>query len=137
MNVLKSKGGMTLVEVVIAILIFSIVGITLISGFSTAANITTKGMRYKNASTNTSSTLELEEVQTSKDVNVTTTFGYTDSSTITYSYKNGTVEGELSAEGIYGLSKETGTGLTYKEFYPNILQFDVAADDISPDNNNN
>lgn len=133
MNVLKNKNGMTLVEMVVGIAVMAIVGVTLVTGFSGAANITNKANQFKNASTTTSSTLELEEVQTSKDDAVSTSFDYTDTTTITYTYKNGATEGQLSAVGLYGLSEESGTGLTYKEFYPNNFQFEVEADDIEED----
>ena len=130
MNILKNKSGMTLVEMVVAIGIMALVGITLVTGFTGAANITNRAMLFKNASTTTSSTLELEEVQTSRDEAVSTSFDYTDTSTITYNYKKGSTEGQLSAVGLYGLSEEAGTGLTYKEFYPNNFQFEVEAEDI-------
>ena len=106
---------------------FSVLGAV---GFTVLQNITNKANQFKNASTTTSSTLELEEVQTSKDDAVSTSFDYTDTSTITYNYKKGTTEGQLSAVGLYGLSEEAGTGLTYKEFYPNNFQFEVEAEDI-------
>ena len=130
MKILKSKSGMTLVEIIVAILVLGIISISFASCFATAARILNRATLYKNASSTTSSTLELEEVQTSKDPNVSASFEYTDSSTITYSYKNGATEGNLSAVGLYGLSNDSGTGLTYKEFYPNNFDFEVEASDI-------
>ena len=96
MKALKNKKGMTLVEMIIGILLLAIAGIMLAQSFASCANIINRATLYRNASDATSSSIELQEEQDSKDAYVSVDLS-TDTSVKTIRIvgkkKNGTARG--------------------------------------------
>ncbi|MBQ0014497.1 MAG: type II secretion system protein [Oscillospiraceae bacterium] len=130
MKTLNNK-GMTLVEVVLAIVILGIGAMMLAEGFSAAARMTNRATHYRNASVATSSTLEVEEVVESKDPKVSVDLDYKDASSgITIKYKKNGVDNTLTLPGQYAISNETNTDLTYREFCPDNFSFVVPAEPV-------
>lgn len=132
MKALKNKKGMTLVEMIIGIMLLAIAGIMLAQSFASCANIINRATLYRNASDATSSSIELQEEQNSKDANVSVDLR-TDTSVKTIRIvgkkKNGatinkTVNGELI------VSSDTGkSSLTYREFLPGTFDFVINAEE--------
>ena len=132
MKALKNKKGMTLVEMIIGILLLAIAGIMLAQSFASCANIINRATLYRNASDATSSSIELQEEQDSKDANV-----YVDLSTdtsvktirIVGKKKNGTtINKTVNGELIVG--SDTGkSSLTYREFLPGTFDFVINAEE--------
>lgn len=131
MKTLNNKSGMTLVEVILAILILAMGAMMLAEGFSSAARMTNRATHYRNASAATSSTLEVEEEVESKDPNVDVNLDYNDASSgITITYKKNGVDKTLTLPGQYAISNEQSTDLTYREFCPDNFSFVVPAEPV-------
>ena len=134
MKVLNSKSGMTLVEMVLAILILGIGSIMLTECFSSAARMTNRATLYRNASVAASSTLELEEEYGSNDPEVNISYNTKDPGVpivIKYKENENGPEKNFELEGNYGEANDSGTGLTYREFYPDNFSFNVIADPVT------
>ena len=63
MKVLNNNKGLTLVEIVLAILILGMSGLMLATTFSSAMRILNRATLYKNISSSAAATVELEEEQ--------------------------------------------------------------------------
>ncbi len=132
MKALKNKKGMTLVEMIIGILLLAIAGIMLAQSFASCANIINRATLYRNASDATSSSIELQEEQDSKDANVSVDLS-TDTSVKTIRIvgkkKNGTtINKTVNGELIVG--SDTGkSSLTYREFLPGTFDFVINAEE--------
>ncbi len=132
MKALKNKKGMTLVEMIIGILLLAIAGIMLAQSFASCANIINRATLYRNASDATSSSIELQEEQDSKDANVSVDLS-TDTSVKTIRIvgkkKNGTtINKTINGELIVG--SDTGkSSLTYREFLPGTFDFVINAEE--------
>ena len=132
MKALKNKTGMTLVEMIIGILLLAIAGIMLAQSFASCANIINRATLYRNASDATSSSIELQEEQDSKDANVSVDLS-TDTSVKTIRIvgkkKNGTtINKTINGELIVG--SDTGkSSLTYREFLPGTFDFVINAEE--------
>lgn len=132
MKALKNKKGMTLVEMIIGILLLAIAGIMLAQSFASCANIINRATLYRNASDATSSSIELQEEQGSKDANVSVDLR-TDTSVKTIRIvgkkKNGTtINKTVNGELIVG--SDTGkSSLTYREFLPGTFDFVINAEE--------
>ena len=128
MKLLKNNSGMTLVEVIVSVLVLAIVVMMLASGFAGAANMTNRATLFRNASVTTSSSLEVEEAVESDDSQVSVTYDCVDATEdIKMTYKKGSKEGTLKQGGQYASANDSGTGLTYREFYPDNFSFNVPA----------
>ncbi len=132
MKALNNKKGMTLVEMIIGITLLAIAGIMLVQSFASCANIINRATLYKNASDATSSSIELQEKQESRDSDVSVDLS-TDTSVKTIRIvgkkQNGTainktVNGELMVSTDTGKSK-----LTYREFLPGTFEFVINAEE--------
>lgn len=132
MKALKNKKGMTLVEMIIGIMLLAIAGIMLAQSFASCANIINRATLYRNASDATSSSIELQEEQNSKDANVSVDLR-TDTSVKTIRIvgkkKNGaTINKTVNGELIVG--SDTGkSSLTYREFLPGTFDFVINAEE--------
>ncbi|MDO4833323.1 MAG: type II secretion system protein [Clostridia bacterium] len=132
MKALKNKKGMTLVEMIIGIMLLAIAGIMLAQSFASCANIINRATLYRNASDATSSSIELQEEQGSKDANVSVDLR-TDTSVKTIRIvgkkKNGTtINKTVNGELIVG--SDTGkSSLTYREFLPGTFDFVINAEE--------
>lgn len=132
MKALKNKKGMTLVEMIIGIMLLAIAGIMLAQSFASCANIINRATLYRNASDATSSSIELQEEQDSKDANVSVDLS-TDTSVKTIRIvgkkKNGTtINKTVNGELIVG--SDTGkSSLTYREFLPGTFDFVINAEE--------
>ncbi len=132
MKALKNKKGMTLVEMIIGIMLLAIAGIMLAQSFASCANIINRATLYRNASDATSSSIELQEKQNSKDANVSVDLR-TDTSVKTIRIvgkkKNGTtINKTVNGELIVG--SDTGkSSLTYREFLPGTFDFVINAEE--------
>lgn len=139
MKTLNNK-GMTLVEMVLAILILGIAGIMLVESFVSSMNIINRATLLKNASTAASNSVELQNVQTSPDKDVKIAWDNTLN-------KNGESKIKIKATatkenansrdieceivGTYIVAHETnGTNLRYREFLPNDFSFNVPASSV-------
>lgn len=131
-EILNNKKGMTLVEMIIGIALLAIAGIMLVQSFASCANIINRATLYRNASDATSSSIELQEKQVSRDSNVSVDL-QTDSNVksikIVGKKKNGatinkTVNGELIVGTDNGKSE-----LTYREFLPGTFEFVINAEE--------
>ena len=128
MKTLKNNAGMTLVEIVLSIMILAIGAFMLAEGFSASARINNRATNLKNSSLAASSTLEVEEVVESNDPAVDVSYETKDGGEITISYKDADGSNKtLKQSGEYAEAEDSGTGLKYKEFYPNNFSFDVPA----------
>lgn len=131
MKTLKSNSGMTLVEVVLAILILAIGSFMLAEGFSASARITNRATLLRNSSVAASSSLEVEEALESKDPKINIDYSDDTSGSITVKYKIGGTEQQFTQSGQYSIAKDTGeTNLRYREFCPNNFSFEVPADPV-------
>lgn len=132
MKALKNKKGMTLVEMIIGIMLLAIAGIMLAQSFASCANIINRATLYRNASDATSSSIELQEEQGSKDANVSVDLR-TDTSVKTIRIvgkkKNGTtINKTVNGELIVG-SDPGKSSLTYREFLPGTFDFVINAEE--------
>lgn len=132
MKTLKNNAGMTLVEIVLSIMILAIGAFMLAEGFSASARINNRATNLKNSSLAASSTLEVEEVVESNDPAVEVSYGTVDAGQLTIAYKDSDgVSKTFTQNGQYAEAEDAGTGLKYKEFYPDNFSFDVPADPVS------
>ncbi|MBQ0135855.1 MAG: hypothetical protein KBS43_03885 [Oscillospiraceae bacterium] len=131
MKTLKSNSGMTLVEIVLAILIMSLGTFMLAEGFSASARITNHATLIRNSSVAASSSLEVEEAVDSKDDAVNIEYSDDTSGTITVSYNDGSGNKQFTQNGQYAKAVDTGSvNLKYREFCPNNFSFEVPADPV-------
>lgn len=134
MKTLKNNSGMTLVEIVLSILILGIGTMMLATCFSSAARITNRATMLKNASLAASSSIEVEDTVTSKDPNVDVAYSQSESPKVTISYTKNGSEGKFEQSGQYAEAKDSGTGLTYREFCPEGgTSYYVPTDNVSND----
>lgn len=129
-NLIKNKQGMTLVEIVCAILILGIMVSMFSSGVITATRILTRAIHYKNSSSATASTVETGFIEESNDPKVSVSvdtqtntpviIALSDGTNI-YSYGNYMVAEDVGSNG------SNGTFIKYKEFLPSSYSYDVAA----------
>lgn len=99
--------GMTLVEIVIALCILGIVGITFASGFASTAKVLNMATLYKNESAAASNAVELQ------DKNSGTVFSDKDDSIV---FSNGQKKITVSGQLITNDTSNSQTELRYKEF---------------------
>ena len=135
MKTLNNK-GMTLVEVVLAILILGIGAMMLAEGFTASARMTNRATRYRNASVAASSSIETEEAYPSSDPSVTITYQKSNSNeSITIKYKEGNADKTIVQKGKYSEANDSNSSLTYKEYTPYSDTFDVSAEAVTTANN--
>ncbi len=118
MKTLKNNSGMTLVEIVIAILILGIGSMMLATCFTSAARMTNRATQLKNASLAASSSIEIEEAVESQDPDVEIDYNQSESPKITISYTKNGDNKTLQQSGQYAEAKDSSTNLTYREFCP-------------------
>ena len=126
--------GMTLVELVLAMLILGIIGVSLISCFVSSFNMLNRATLYKNISTSAAATVELGEKQDpisdEYEVGVSEKNGQ-----LTVKYKKDNADKQLTMNGQFILGnankKDVSANLTYKEFLPSNFSYDVPAEVVS------
>ena len=133
--------GLTLVEIVLAILILGISSLMLATTFSSAMRILNRATLYKNMSTSAAATVELESSQDSlipdeyevsddsEDANIKITYI---KEGVTYSGDNGV---PINGRYFYGIvnSDSSSAHITYKEFQSGISSNDGMSYDILDD----
>jgi len=126
--------GMTLVELVLAMLILGIIGVSLISCFVSSFNMLNRATLYKNISTSAAATVELGEKQDpisdDYEVGVSEKNGQ-----LTVRYKKDNADKQLTMNGQFILGnankEDVSANLTYKEFLPSNFSYDVPAEVVS------
>ena len=134
MKVLNNNKGLTLVEIVLAILILGMSGLMLATTFSSAMRILNRATLYKNISSSAAATVELEEEQ---DVIGGDTYyvGIAEENstvTITYEKDGATKTTTMSGQYMYGSAEKADADahLRYKEFLPSNYSYDIPANPV-------
>lgn len=113
--------GFTLVEIIIGILLLAIASVMLVQGFVSTANIVNRATLYKNSSAAASSSVELQEKQTSADDSVDIALSSQESTiTIRGSRANGTPIQVQSNGEIFTGTDNGDSELTYREYVPGV-----------------
>ena len=135
MKVINNNKGLTLVEIVLAIVILGISGLMLATTFSSAMRIINRATLYKNISTSAASAVELEDTEDAINKDAYSTAINEENATITITYtKDGeTASTNISGQFMYGSAGDNGANahLRYKEFLPSNYSYDIPADPVN------
>ena len=134
MKVLNNNKGMTLVEIVLAIVILGMAGLMLATTFSSAMKILNRATLYKNISASAASSVELEEKQDAIGGDTYNVDIAEENSTVTITYtKDGaTKTTTMSGQYMYGSAEKSDIDahLKYKEFLPSNYSYDIPANPV-------
>ncbi len=146
MKVLSNKKGLTLVEIVLAILILGMSATMLALTFSSAMRILNRATLYKNISTSAAASVELEDAGFEKNddreneqgpigadtYDVSVARDTNDSITITYTKDGATKTTTSNGLFMYGTASkdDANVNLRYKEFLPQNYSYNVPATPI-------
>jgi len=132
MKTLNNK-GMTLVEIVLAIVILGMAGLMLATTFSSAMRILNRATLYKNVSTSATETVEVAEKQDTVNGQTFDVSTQEKNGSLTVTYE-GSASGSFQMAGQYYTANSSkadeSVDLTYKEFLPSNFSYELPADPV-------